>query len=117
MVDPDLESGWDRRRSVLLSRYERIAWELFASRGFGTVTVDDIAMAAGVSSRTIFRYFPTKEDLLLGFTCQGTTYLVSLINQLSPARTPCRPYGSCSVDIRWRILPMWTFDLVAESRS
>lgn len=88
MVDPDPESGWDRRRSLLLSRYERVAWELFASRGFGAVTVDDIAMAAGVSSRTIYRYFPTKEDLLLGFTRQGTTYLVSLINQLGPSSNP-----------------------------
>ena len=41
-------SGWDRRRSLLLGKYERIALEMFASRGFKEVTVDEIAEAAEV---------------------------------------------------------------------
>ena len=36
-------SGWDRRRNLLLDKYERIALEQFASRGFKAVTVDEIA--------------------------------------------------------------------------
>ena len=51
-------SGWDRRRSLLLGKYERIALEMFASRGYKAVTVDEIADTAGVSARTLFRYFP-----------------------------------------------------------
>ena len=82
------ESGWDRRRSLLQANYEQIAWQLFAERGFREVTVDEIAEAAGVSARTLFRYFPTKEDFLLGFTRRGLQVLVDLIAELEPSPDP-----------------------------
>jgi AcrR family transcriptional regulator len=40
------------------------AMELFAARGFDAVTVAEIARAAGVSEKTVFNYFPAKEDLI-----------------------------------------------------
>ncbi len=39
---------------------------LFASRGFDETTTNDIAEAADVSQRTLFRHFATKEALLYG---------------------------------------------------
>ena len=40
------------------------AYELFRERGFGATTMDDVAEHAGVSRRTAFRYFPSKETLV-----------------------------------------------------
>src|SRR5579883_2652274 len=81
-------SGWERRRQVLLSEYERVALELFAARGFKAVTVDDIADAAGVSARTLFRYFPTKEEFLLAYPRRSMGVMVDIIAGLPPSPTP-----------------------------
>jgi AcrR family transcriptional regulator len=39
------------------------AMELFVTRGFDHMTVAEVAAAADVSDKTVFNYFPTKEDL------------------------------------------------------
>jgi AcrR family transcriptional regulator len=84
------ESGWEKRRSLLQAKYEQIAWDLFAKHGFRDVTVEEIAEACGVSARTLFRYFPVKEDFLLGFTRRGLQNLVNLIAELEPSPDPVR---------------------------
>ena len=45
-------------------RISDVATMLFLERGFDTVTVADVARQAGVSSVTVFKHFPRKEDLL-----------------------------------------------------
>ncbi|MQY40464.1 hypothetical protein SRB17_84970 [Streptomyces sp. RB17] len=42
------------------------AVSLLLERGFDRVSVNDIAAAAEISKPTLFRYFPTKEDLVRG---------------------------------------------------
>lgn len=43
------------------------ALRLFTERGFDDTTVSQIAEAAGVSRRTVYRYFPKKDDLIFEF--------------------------------------------------
>ncbi|MEI8412343.1 MULTISPECIES: TetR/AcrR family transcriptional regulator [unclassified Kribbella] len=43
------------------------AFELFTDHGFGRTTVEQIAAAAEVGPSTLYRYFPTKETLVLEF--------------------------------------------------
>lgn len=43
-----------------------VAMELFGLHGFNAVTMDQIAQVGGVSRRTLFRHFPSKNDLVWG---------------------------------------------------
>ena len=54
-----------QKREVVHSSLARIALDLFADFGFDRVTVEEIASAAGISSRTFFRYFTSKEEIVL----------------------------------------------------
>lgn len=45
---------------------ERIGLELFTRNGFEETTMEDIAAAVGISRRTVFRYFPSKNDIVWG---------------------------------------------------
>jgi AcrR family transcriptional regulator len=54
-----------RKREVVRQAIAHAAWLLFATRGYEASTVDEIARAAGVSRRTFFRYFSSKEDVVV----------------------------------------------------
>ncbi len=54
---------WERRRIETSLRIERAGLELLSAQGLD-VTVDQIAAAAGISTRTFFRYFRNPRDVL-----------------------------------------------------
>lgn len=58
--------GPGRRRSTNAVELERAAFELFDRKGFDSTTVEDIAAAVGISKRTFFRYFESKNDVVWG---------------------------------------------------
>jgi AcrR family transcriptional regulator len=53
-----------RKQQVVRDAIWDAATDLFADKGFDETTVDDIAQAAGVSRRSFFRYFASKNDLM-----------------------------------------------------
>jgi len=54
-----------RKKAVTRRALQQHALRLFLANGYDATTVDAIAQAAGVSHMTFFRYFPTKEDVVL----------------------------------------------------
>jgi AcrR family transcriptional regulator len=54
----------ERKKQRTRETIARAAHELFATRGYQATTLSEIADAADVSTRTIFAYFPSKEDIL-----------------------------------------------------
>ncbi|MFI5676463.1 TetR family transcriptional regulator [Streptomyces cellulosae] len=55
----------ERKRQRMYGNVSDIAIRLFLEKGFDAVSVAEIAAAAEISKPTLFRYFPTKEDLVL----------------------------------------------------
>lgn len=56
----------ERKRHAVKAGISEVAQELFVSQGYDATTVDQIAAAAGMSRRTFFRYFASKEDVMTG---------------------------------------------------
>ena len=56
----------DRKKLATRQALRKAALELVAERGFAHVTVEDIAEAADVATRTFFNYFPSKESAVIG---------------------------------------------------
>ncbi|WP_214103067.1 TetR family transcriptional regulator [Acrocarpospora catenulata] len=55
----------ERKKEQTRRRIAEVALRLFVERGFDAVTVNEIAAAAEVAKVTLFKYFPTKESLVL----------------------------------------------------
>jgi AcrR family transcriptional regulator len=63
------------------------AMRLFVERGFERVTVAEVAEAAGVSEKTVFNYFPTKEDLFFDEVDEREAALVGAIRDRRPGES------------------------------
>jgi AcrR family transcriptional regulator len=88
----------ERKKRETREAIARAALRLFARRGFDAVTVADIARAAKVSEKTVFNYFPAKEDLVFGAGMQRVAALIEAVR--------ARPEGASIVEPFRR----WTMD-------
>ena len=56
----------ERTRRAVRGQLAQLAADLFVEKGYDETTIDDLAAAAGMSKRTFFRYFASKEELVMG---------------------------------------------------
>ncbi|MFE2012422.1 TetR family transcriptional regulator [Streptomyces sp. NPDC059491] len=102
-----------RKRQLVATELTEAALQLFALKGFDAATVDEIATRAGVSKRTFFRYFASKEDVVVQFLAgMGADMRASLATR--PAGEPLSealrhvvsvPLAACG-DHAERVLPV-----------
>lgn len=82
--DPGLR---ERKKRATRQRLQQIARELFLARGFEAVTVAEIARHAEVAEKTVFNYFPTKEDLIYSGMSDWEQELLAAIRNRAPGES------------------------------
>ncbi|AKV04258.1 Transcriptional regulator, TetR family [Labilithrix luteola] len=69
-------------------RLTEAAMELFAERGYGQTTVQDIAARAGLTERTFFRYFTDKREVLFGGSHEFQKTIVDAVRSAPKSIAP-----------------------------
>ncbi len=83
-----VETAAAERRDLVSATIERAALDLFAVRGVDDVTMNEVAAAAGVAVRTVYRYFPTKEEITLGVPLRGGRTMSTAILSRPASESP-----------------------------
>jgi AcrR family transcriptional regulator len=78
----------ERRKTHTRREIVEAALDLFEKNGFDATTVDDVAAAADVSPRTVFRHFATKEDIVFFGQSAETERLAALLAAAPKAGDP-----------------------------
>ncbi|MFD9540787.1 TetR family transcriptional regulator [Streptomyces sp. NPDC060022] len=71
----------ERRKAALRVEIAAEAVRLFASHGVTGTTGEQIAQAVGISSRTLWRHFPTKESCVLPLLSAGLEFAIEQLRQ------------------------------------
>jgi TetR/AcrR family transcriptional regulator, regulator of mycofactocin system len=89
VTGPQDADGRRRQRQITTRRsIEAAAWQLFQAKGYQATTVDEIVAEVGISQRTFFRYFDSKEAVLFGDWRWQLDDLARRIEKADSERTP-----------------------------
>ena len=81
----------------------RIGLDLFLLHGFANTTIDQIVAPLGISKRTFFRYFKTKEDLVFEWQTQMAPALVLELNARPREEAPFKAVSETLFSLLTRI--------------
>ena len=90
-IEP-VEGLRERKKRERREAIAAAAMALFRERGFDAVTVADVARAADVAEKTVFNYFPAKEDLVFRRGAQRRAELIEAIRALPPGASVVLPF-------------------------
>lgn len=74
----------ERARDALRAEIAEAVYDLLAERGFDNVTVEQAAQHAGISRATFFRYFGSKEDVVLAAVQTSRFDLAAALDRVPP---------------------------------
>ncbi|GGB08282.1 TetR family transcriptional regulator [Brucella endophytica] len=77
-----------RKRRETFRRIADTGLELFLAKGYAAATLDEIAQASGISRRTFFHYFKSKDDILLAHMSGYVEALRQLVVEHAAAGSP-----------------------------
>jgi AcrR family transcriptional regulator len=84
----------ERKKQRTREHIAATARRLFAERGFERVTVAEVAREADVAAKTVFNYFPTKEDLFYSRLESFEEELLGAIRERAPGHTLVEAFGA-----------------------
>jgi AcrR family transcriptional regulator len=87
-LEEEQEGLREKKRRETLQRIAETGLKLFVANGYEATTLDAIAEAAGVSRRTIFYYFKSKEEILLAYQSGVGEMIRNAVLQESTERAP-----------------------------
>jgi AcrR family transcriptional regulator len=71
------ESNKEKKKASFIAAAEK----LFLQKGFDHTSIDEVAKEAGLTKRTLYQYFISKEDLFFAITLRGARQLFSLFEE------------------------------------
>ncbi len=80
----------ERKKRITRQQISDVATTLFVVRGFDRVTVSEIARIVGVSEKTVFNYFPTKESLVFDRADEGIERMAAALREREPGESPTK---------------------------
>ena len=80
----------ERKKRITRQRISDVATTLFATRGFDNVRVADIAELVGVSEKTVYNYFPSKEAMVFDQADDGVARMAAALRDRAPGESPTR---------------------------
>jgi len=80
----------ERKKRLTRQRISDVATTLFVVRGFENVTVSEVAKVVGVSEKTVFNYFPTKEAMVFDEADEGLARAGAALREREPGESLTR---------------------------
>jgi AcrR family transcriptional regulator len=80
----------ERKKRLTRQQISDVATTLFVARGFDHVKVAEIAEIVGVSEKTIYNYFPTKESLVFDRADEGIARLTAALRERESGESPTK---------------------------
>jgi AcrR family transcriptional regulator len=84
---PRKTRGFTRKKDKARLQLLEAALELIGLQGFEATSISQISASVDVSSRTVLRYFPTKEDVIVNWVEDGMAIFLSTLEE-RPADEP-----------------------------